>query len=133
MVWAYCLPTLQRTLPKIARANVYRQFKPVRENKGDHIRGHRLSYVACAHIVVYTGVMKNITLSAPDHTIDDARAVAAQKNTTVNALVREWLDSYVAENTAKKKTERLKALEDSFEYFSFKSDRKYTREEMHER
>jgi len=35
--------------------------------------------------------MKNITLAVDDEVLDKARVVAAQRKTTVNALVREFL------------------------------------------
>ena len=35
--------------------------------------------------------MKNITLAVDDKVLDKARVVAAQRKTTVNALVREFL------------------------------------------
>lgn len=35
--------------------------------------------------------MSNITLNVPDEVLDDARVYAAERKTTVNALVREYL------------------------------------------
>jgi plasmid stability protein len=37
--------------------------------------------------------MSNITLNVPDEILDDARVYAAERKTTVNALVREYLNS----------------------------------------
>ena len=77
--------------------------------------------------------MKNITLSAQDAVIDDLRLFARKDNTTVNALFREWVHTYI-ETRRKTEGEQLaKAFEDSYKYFVIKSGRKYTREEMNER
>ena len=40
--------------------------------------------------------MKNITLSVEDEIVDEARIVAAEQKTTVNALVRDFLRQTVA-------------------------------------
>ncbi len=76
--------------------------------------------------------MKNITFSAQDKLIDELRQVAQQKNVTVNDLFRDWACTYVAKQKQVEREKRLKALEASFEKFSLKSTRKYTRDEMNE-
>lgn len=40
--------------------------------------------------------MKNITLSANEVLIQKARQRAGEEHTTLNALFREWLESYVS-------------------------------------
>ncbi len=77
--------------------------------------------------------MKNITLSAQDEKIDSLRRLARSENKTVNDLFREWLDTSIAKKEAKARQKRLKVFKESVEKFSFKSDRKYTREEMNQR
>ncbi|HHJ19739.1 MAG TPA: hypothetical protein ENJ84_07945 [Gammaproteobacteria bacterium] len=42
--------------------------------------------------------MRNITLSADELLIDKARKKAAQKQTTVNAEFRKWLEEYTRSN-----------------------------------
>lgn len=71
--------------------------------------------------------MKNITLSAQDEFIDEARRQAAAQNTTLNNLFREWLKQYTARQQAVRK------FDETLEKISFRTDRKYTREEMNER
>jgi len=39
-------------------------------------------------------VLKNVTLSAEDHLIRDARTRASREHTTLNAVFREWLGRY---------------------------------------
>jgi hypothetical protein len=41
--------------------------------------------------------MKNITLSADEHLIEQARLVAQSQHKTLNAAFREWLENYAAQ------------------------------------
>ncbi len=41
--------------------------------------------------------MSNITLSVPDEILDEARVFAAERKTTVNALVRNYLISVTSQ------------------------------------
>jgi len=41
--------------------------------------------------------MKNVTLSAEDNLIEQARLVALARHTTLNAAFREWLEQYAAQ------------------------------------
>jgi hypothetical protein len=77
---------------------------------------------------VYTILVKNITLSADEHLIEEARRAVQAQHTTLNAAFREWL----AEFTARQSTmQEYDALMERLNYV--KVDRKYTREEMNER
>ncbi|HRO23646.1 MAG TPA: hypothetical protein PLR07_05010, partial [Promineifilum sp.] len=50
---------------------------------------------------MYTTLMlKNITLSADEALIREARRQAALQNTTLNALFREWLEQYLRRQDA---------------------------------
>lgn len=42
--------------------------------------------------------MKNITLSADETVIEQARLVAQTRHTTLNAAFREWLEQYAAQS-----------------------------------
>jgi len=82
---------------------------------------------------VYTTLMlKNITLSADEALIREARRQAALQNTTLNALFREWLEQFVAKDEAARK-EAVRQYEDLMERLGPRFIRKYTREEMNER
>ena len=77
---------------------------------------------------MYTILVKNITLSADENLIEQARKVAADQNTTLNAAFREWLVDFSG------RAERARRFDETMErlkYFSV--DRKYTRDEMNER
>lgn len=72
--------------------------------------------------------MKNITLSADEHLIEQARRTAKAENKTLNQLFREWLESYTRPESA---VERYEALRKDLNYV--RAGRKFTREEMNER
>jgi hypothetical protein len=77
---------------------------------------------------VYTVIVKNITLSADEHLIEEARQVARDQHTTLNAAFREWLTEFSARQTRMQEYDAfMEKMKD------FKIDRKYTREEMNER
>ena len=77
---------------------------------------------------VYTGLVKNITFTADEHVIEQAREVARSRHTTLNVAFREWLAEYtrqrdvVAEYDAL--MERLGGRQ---------TNGPYTRDEMNER
>jgi predicted transcriptional regulator len=73
-------------------------------------------------------MLKNITLSVDEAIIREARRRAAAQNTTLNALVREWLEQYVAREHA---VAEYKALMARLSHVD--AGRKFSREEMNER
>ena len=76
--------------------------------------------------------MKNITFSADEQLIEEARQQARQQKTTLNNVFRSWLASYVArERKAEERVRRFDNVMRRTPYF--RTDRKYTREEMNER
>ena len=54
---------------------------------------------------------KNITLAVEDEIIDEVRILAAEKKTTVNAMVREFLTSAVARRRALRSPAELSRAE----------------------
>lgn len=72
--------------------------------------------------------MKNVTLSAEDKLIEEARKQAAAEGTTLNNLFREWLQQYAAREQA---VAEYRALMKRLHYV--RPGRKFTREEMNER
>jgi hypothetical protein len=73
--------------------------------------------------------MKNVTLSADEDLIEQARKVAESQNTTLNAAFREWLEDYAARSgdvaAFDRVMERLRGR--------VVSHGPYTRDEMNER
>jgi hypothetical protein len=72
--------------------------------------------------------MKNITLSADEHLIEQAREVARAKRTTLNQAFREWLESY------SRPSDVIARYDDLMKRLSYvRVGRKFTRDEMNER
>jgi hypothetical protein len=77
---------------------------------------------------VYTGVVKNITLSADDDLIERAREKARKQKTTLNAAFREWLKDYTG------RRDRGREYDELMQRLSYvRAGRKFTREEMNSR
>lgn len=77
--------------------------------------------------------MSNITLSVEDEIIKKVRKIAIDKNTTLTAMVRDFLASVATRDTHEKK-EAIKRLQNSFKTKSRDMGRqKWTREDLHER
>lgn len=80
--------------------------------------------------LVYTKAVptKNITLSADETSIENARAYMRSQNRTLNDAFREWVGGLSTEH-------RVKAIEEFMERNRGRvvADRAYTRDEMHER
>jgi uncharacterized protein YdaU (DUF1376 family) len=76
--------------------------------------------------------MKNITVSLDDETYRRARMIAAQRDTSVSALVKQFLADLASGET---ETERLKreerALRDRIT--NFRASDRLSREEVHKR
>lgn len=77
--------------------------------------------------------MSNITLSVDEETIKKVRKIAVDKNTTLTAMVREFLQS-VAGSDADEKKQAIKKLRKSFQGLSQDMGRRtWTRDELYER
>ena len=76
--------------------------------------------------------MKNITLSVDEHVLAAVRRHAAEHNSTVNALVRDYLTNLAAhEDRAKHARERLRQL--SAQSQGRLGKKNWTREDLHDR
>jgi hypothetical protein len=77
--------------------------------------------------------MKNITLAIDDEVLDRVRIVAAEKKTTVNALVREFLADLAGrdERLAEARRQLLRLMDTSKGRMA--PDWKFDREGTHER
>ena len=78
--------------------------------------------------VVYTVLVKNITLSADADLIEKARQVAKSEHTTLNAAFREWLESYARR---KGDVEAHRSFIERLQHID--AGGPYTRDEMNER
>ena len=77
--------------------------------------------------------MKNITLAIEEDVLDKVREVAAQKRTTVNAMVRDYLGEIAGRDAkiAEARKELLRLMETSEGRMG--PDWKFSREETYER
>ena len=77
--------------------------------------------------------MKNITLAVEDEILNKVRIVAAEKKTTVNALVREFLADLASrdERLAEARKQLLRLMDTSKGRMA--PDWKFDRDETHER
>jgi hypothetical protein len=72
--------------------------------------------------------MKNVTLSADEDLIEQARLVARSQRKTLNAAFREWLVQFTARSGSRREVESLmKRLR------HVNAGRHFTRDEMNER
>ncbi len=72
--------------------------------------------------------MRNITLSADEHLIEQARLVARAQHKTLNAVFREWLAQYTAQaGDGQEYDSLMKRLR------HVRAGRRFSRDEMNER
>lgn len=80
----------------------------------------------------YCDPVKNVTVSLPDEVYRKARVKAAERNTSLSSLVREFLESLAEDLGEFKKLERLQ--EESYAKVErFKASHRLKREELHRR
>lgn len=76
--------------------------------------------------------MANLTITIDDETLHRARLRALEQHTSVNALLRDYLDAFAAAGaTWDQATDAILRL--SSEARSGRGDRRWTRDELHER
>lgn len=86
------------------------------------------SFVTCP-LYVYTGPMKNITLSADEALIEGARRRAQAENTTLNNVFRDWLAQYAEPRRLSAEDVRRAAMAVGH----FRAGSRFTRDERNER
>lgn len=83
------------------------------------------------HYVLYTGYMRNITLSAKEDLIEKARSIAVSRNRSLNTMFREWLEELDNSQLQGTDEDRLKTLWGKTSYA--RVGKKLSREEMNQR
>ncbi|MBN4076768.1 hypothetical protein JYT48_00665 [Mariprofundus ferrooxydans] len=73
-------------------------------------------------------MLKNVTLSADERLIQQARKNAQQEHTTLNAMFRQWLTRYVRQ---KQSATDYNALMQTLSYA--RANQHYSRDDMNER
>ena len=80
----------------------------------------------------YCDSVKNVTISLPDEVYRKARVRAAERNTSLSALVKQFLESLAEEQGEFKRLERLQ--EESYAQIErFQASNRLTREELYRR
>lgn len=77
--------------------------------------------------------MGNLTLSIDDELLQRARMRALQLGTTVDALVRDYLASFVGENPVRQAVAEFLAIADTVQASSGLQGRTWTRKDLHAR
>jgi hypothetical protein len=77
---------------------------------------------------VYTIFVKNVTLSADEHLIDQARSLAKAQHKTLNTLFREWLRDLATQHGD---TQSYESLMQRLGHV--RAGRHFSRDEMNER
>ena len=104
-----------------------------------HLYGHGIHSTRCSGLVDIGDVhefrvhwirMRNVTFSADDTLIDEARHVARSRNITLNQAFREWLADYTSRTSA---VRRFEETMEQLPASGVRAGRKFTREEMNER
>ena len=72
----------------------------------------------------------NVTLSIDERVVAEARRIAALRGTSLNQLVRDYLQELTRTDDAEAVVARLDAL---WAESSYRSEGSWTREELHER
>lgn len=75
--------------------------------------------------------MANLTLSLDDDVLQKAREEALRERTSVNALVRDYLTSYV--NAKSRRLEAIDALDRLAKRSKSRSAKAWSRDELHRR
>ena len=76
--------------------------------------------------------MRNITVSVNDETYKRARVAAAERDTSVSALVKDFLDQLASHETESERLKR-KELEIRSQITAFSASDKLSRDELHSR
>lgn len=77
---------------------------------------------------MYTGIVRNITLSAEEDLIERARLRAASERKTLNAVFREWLDRYAGRETGGQEYAQLMK-----QLSHVQNSRRFSRDELNKR
>ncbi len=76
--------------------------------------------------------MANLTISIDDDLLHRARVRAAERGTSVNAVLRDYLTEWIGKRSARSRSVAA-LLDQSARASSERQGRRWTREELHER
>lgn len=84
------------------------------------------------HGYTYTVLMKNVTLAIEDATLRQARRIAAERSTSLNAMIREFLLE-LTERDSRADQARQRILDLCEESTAEVGQKEWRRDELHER
>jgi hypothetical protein len=76
--------------------------------------------------------MKNLTIALDETTLRDARRIAAERSTSLNALIRDFLERLTLRES-QSRTARRRIAELCRDSKAEVGERQWTRDELHER
>lgn len=85
-----------------------------------------------SHIYTYTVPMKNVTLAIEEATLRAARRIAAERSTSLNAMIREFLQE-LAERESRADQARQRIFELCDQSTAEVGYKGWKRDELHER
>ena len=77
--------------------------------------------------------MANLTITIDDELLKRARLRALERNTSVNALLREYLEAFAGERSGVVARKRFVAIARAANSSSGRKGRSWSRDELHER
>mgnify|MGYP001826921415 CR=1 FL=1 len=84
------------------------------------------------HIYTYTVSMKNVTLAIEEKTLREARRIAAERSTSLNAMIREFLQE-LTERESQADQARQRILELCEQSSAEVGPRSWNRDDLYER
>ena len=84
------------------------------------------------HIHTYHVSMKNVTIALDEATLREARRIAADRSTSLNGMIREFLAQLVQRESRTEKA-RQRIVELCLESTAERGTGRWTRDELHER
>ena len=76
--------------------------------------------------------MKNVTIALDEATLREARRIAAERSTSLNNLIREFLER-LTRRESQSRTARLRIAQLCRDSKAEVGERRWTRDELHER
>ena len=88
--------------------------------------------IAQSHIYTYPVFMKNVTIALDESLLREARRIAADRSTTLNAMIREFLQE-LADRESQAAKARRRIVELCRNTQAEVGPRTWSRDELHER
>ena len=84
------------------------------------------------HIYTYNVSMRNVTLAIDEAVLREARRIAAERSTSLNAMIREYLEQ-ITERESKSRQARRRIVELCRDSTAEVGNATWSRDDLHER